>query len=236
MRSLVITSGKGGVGKTTVTVYLGRALASRGYRVAAIDADTGLNNLDVVTGIEGRVTYDLSDVICGRCRPRQALVPDEVARGFYVMPSVGGYMDSSVSSQNIAAVLNALAVTFDFALVDCPAGIELGFHRAVAACDEALVVTTPHLSAIRDADKVIKILQTYGTAYKTVINRMRKDLCARGKIPSDKTVGAILSCEIAGVIPDIDVPSVKDRKFVKAFDALACGIAMSGAGGRRYAK
>ena len=141
----MITSGKGGVGKTTVTAYLGRALASLGSRVALLDADFGLNNLDVALGLEARVTYDIADVIENRCRVRQALLETDV-RNLYLLPSAHGYLGEHVTAQNLRLVLNSLAVTFDYTLVDCPAGIEAGFNRAVGACDGAIVVTVDGIS------------------------------------------------------------------------------------------
>lgn len=221
MRSIVITSGKGGVGKTTVTTYLGRAIAELGYRTVIIDTDFGLNNLDVVCGVENRVTYDLCDCLSGRCRPRQALIPDGETRLLSILPSVGGYLDSTVTSQNIAAVLKSLALSFDFAIVDCPAGVELGFHRAVAACDRAIVVTTPHVSAVRDADKVIKLLDAYGLESNVIVNRMRADLRRRGKMPNENHIGEALNKAVSAVIYESDLIGFKDKKFKSAFMSLA---------------
>ena len=183
MKSIVITSGKGGVGKTTVTAGLGRALASMGYRTVIVDTDFGLNNLDVVLGLENRVVYDIVDVINNRCRARQALVEDDV-KNLYLLPSAHGYLGESVTSQNIKLVLSSLASSFDYALVDCPAGIEAGFRRAVIACERAIIVTTPHISALRDANKVAALLTSYKLSTSVVINRVRGDLLAAGKIPS----------------------------------------------------
>ncbi len=160
MKSIVVTSGKGGVGKTTVTACLGKALAALGFRVVLLDADFGLNNLDVVLGLENRVVYDIADVIDNRCRVRQALV-EAVRNGLYLLPSAHGYLGEKVTAQNLKLILKSLAVTFDYALVDCPAGIETGFKRAVTACERAIVVTTPHISAIRDASKVVTLLGSY---------------------------------------------------------------------------
>lgn len=227
MKSIVITSGKGGVGKTTVTTFLGRALSELGFRTVIIDTDFGLNNLDVVCGVENRITYDLCDCLMGRCRPRQALLADSEARLLSILPSVGGYLDSSVTSQNIAAVLKSLAVSFDYALVDCPAGVELGFHRAVAACERAIVVTTPHASAVRDADKVIKLLDAYGLSSDVIINRMRTDLRRKGKMPSETHIGEALNKCITTVIAESDQPGFKDKKFKSAFMSLARRIVNS---------
>lgn len=220
MKSIVITSGKGGVGKTTVTACLGRALASLGNRVALIDADFGLNNLDVVLGLENRVVYDIVDVIENRCRVRQALIEADT-RNLFLLPSAHGYLGERVTAQNIRLVVNSLAVTFDYVLVDCPAGIEAGFSRAVGACESAIVVTTPHISALRDANKVVLLLSSYKLTPTLVINRVRGDLLADGKIPSKDEIESILKATVDGVIPETDgVYNLKSMPS-KPFDLLA---------------
>lgn len=219
MKSIVITSGKGGVGKTTVTACLGIALASLGFRVVLIDADFGLNNLDVLLGIEDRVVYDVADVIDNRCRVRQALV--ECTHDLYLLPSAHGYLGEKVTAQNIKLILKSLSVTFDYALVDCPAGIEAGFKRAVIACDDALVVTTPHISALRDANKVINLLTSYRFNPTLVINRVRGDLLAAGKIPSPDEISAILKAQVDGVIPETDSAIDPNEMNSRPFELLA---------------
>lgn len=220
MKSIVITSGKGGVGKTTVTACLGRALALLGNRVALIDADFGLNNLDVVLGLENRVVYDIADVIENRCRVRQALIEADT-RNLFLLPSAHGYLGERVTAQNIRLVVNSLAVTFDYVLVDCPAGIEAGFSRAVGACESAIVVTTPHISALRDANKVVMLLSSYKLTPTLVINRVRGDLLADGKIPSKDEIENILKATVDGVIPETDgVYNLKSMPQ-KPFDLLA---------------
>ncbi len=219
MKSIVITSGKGGVGKTTVTACLGRALAGLGCRVALIDADFGLNNLDVVLGLESKVVYDTADVIENRCRVRQALVED--VRNLYLLPSAHGYLGEKVTSQNIKLILNSLAVTFDYALVDCPAGIEAGFKRAVAACESAIVVTTPHMSALRDANKVVSLLASYRFSPTLVINRVRGDLEVEGKIPTADEISRILKAPIDGIIPETDGAFDLGEMPKKPFELLA---------------
>ena len=159
-RSIVITSGKGGVGKTTVCCNLGVQLARRGYRVIVCDLDFGLNNADVVLGVENRAVYDVLDAAEGRCRPRQALVPHPAFPTLFVLSS-NRVLERYVSAQAVRLVLHALAPQFDFILIDSPAGIEDGFHRAVSCAEEALLVTTPHISALRDADRVAGILGSY---------------------------------------------------------------------------
>lgn len=202
MKSIVVTSGKGGVGKTTLTACLGRALAALGNKVVLLDADFGLNNLDVVLGVENLVVYDAADVISNRCRVRQALV--EVSRDLFLLPSAHGYLGDKVTAQNIRLMLNSLAPSFDYALVDCPAGIEAGFKRAVVACESAIVVTTPHISAIRDANKVVGLLQSYRISPMLAVNRVRGDLLAERKIPSADEIADMLHISIAGVIPETD--------------------------------
>lgn len=220
MKSIVVTSGKGGVGKTTVTAGLGRALARLGQRVVLIDADFGLNNLDVVLGLENRVVYDIADVMENRCRVRQALVETDT-RNLWLLPSAHGYLGSGITSQNLRAVLNSLAVTFDYAIVDCPAGIEAGFTRAVGACNSALVVTTPHLSALRDANKVATLLSSYRLMPTLVVNRVRGDLLAEGKIPSIAEIEQILKVKADGVIPETDGVFGCSAMPQKPFDLLA---------------
>lgn len=201
MRKIVVTSGKGGVGKTTVTATLGRKLSDLGYRVALVDADVGLNNLDVVVGVESRVVYDIGDVLSGKCRIFQALVGDRDST-LKVLPSSGE--SSSVSAQAFRGVVDSLS-DFDFVLIDCPAGIENGFHRAVSAANEALVVTTPSASAIRDADKVISLLTGYRLDdVSLVVNRVRADMVAHGEMMSAEDISRLLHTPAVGVIPEDD--------------------------------
>lgn len=204
-RTIVITSGKGGVGKTTLTVNVGRILASLGLKVVLVDADMGLNNLDVVTGVENKVVYDVIDVIENRCRVKQALVEDDCAPGLFVLPSAHSYDRSRVDSQSVRAVVAGLRTRFDYVLIDCPAGIELGFHRAVAAADEAIVVTTPHLSALRDAEKVIGLLKSYELrSVSAVLNRVRGDMEYDGTAAGVDDVKETLSAPVIGAIPEDD--------------------------------
>lgn len=204
-RSIVVTSGKGGVGKTTLTANLGRYLALLGQRVVMLDTDIGLNNLDVLMDIEKKVVYDLLDVIENRCRPKQALIEDTVVKGLFVMPSAHTYDESLITGQNIKAVINVLMQSFDYVLVDCPAGIEVGFHRAVTGCKEALVVITPHISSIRDADKVIGLLQSYKkSSINVVVNRARGDLIVNSEMVDCDDICQILKMMPIGVVPEDD--------------------------------
>lgn len=202
-RKIVITSGKGGVGKTTVASCLSAQLAKRGQRVVLCDADFGLNNVDVATGVEHLVTYDLVDVIEGRCRAKQALVRHPDFGNLYVLTSCHSAPERYVSPQSLKLVLDALAPQFDFVIIDCPAGIDEGFHRAVASAEEAIVVTTPHVSAIRDADKVITLLKSYhlSEVFLTV-NKVRGDFLLAGKTLSPQEIEKLLKVPILGVVPE----------------------------------
>ena len=203
-RVIVVTSGKGGVGKTTVTAGLGRALAKRGKRVVLMDADLGLNNLDVVLDAESRVVYDILDVVENRCRPRQALVEDLLVSGLYILPGASYDDGEKIGGQNLRAVIHALIPSFDFIFIDCPAGIEAGFHRAVAAADEALIVTTPHVSALRDADKVVAIVKSYGIKAGLVINRARGDMILGQEQLGCEDISELLQLVPVGVLPEDD--------------------------------
>lgn len=204
-RKIVITSGKGGVGKTTVTANLGQALASLGERVALIDVDFGLNNLDVVTGVENKVVYDIKDVLEGRCRVKQALVQDNGRKNLFVLPSGGLLPSSPVTGQQIKLIIEGLSGTFDFILIDCPAGIDAGFHRAVSCADEAIVVATPSIPSLRDADKVLAVLKSYKPQYTgLIVNRARGDLMLDGKMMLPRDIESILKTPLLGVLPEED--------------------------------
>lgn len=202
-RRIVVTSGKGGVGKTTVAANLAAQLARRGQRVILCDADFGLNNVDVATGVEDLVTYDIIDVVEGRCRAKQALVKHPRYGNLFVLSSSHAAPERYVSPQAVKIVLETLAPQFDFILIDCPAGIDEGFHRAVATADEAIVVTTPHISAIRDADKVITVLKSYHlNELSIVINMLRGDLLLSGDSLSPKEIHELLKTPLLGVLPE----------------------------------
>ena len=204
-RAIVITSGKGGVGKTTLTVSLGRILSLQGKRVALVDTDIGLNNLDVLLGVENKVVYDLVDVIENRCRVAQALIEVPESRNLFVLPSIHSYDYSKVDGQSIRAVIANLKTRFDFVLIDCPAGIEKGFHRAVSSADEAIVVTTPHLSAVKDAQKVIALLAPYRlNSISVVLSRVRGDREKTGAEVTPADVESVLKTPVIGAIPEDD--------------------------------
>jgi len=204
-RKIVLTSGKGGVGKTTVCANLGLYLAKLGFRVVLVDTDIGLNNLDVVMGVENQVVFDITDVLMGRCRPRQALVQDKTTSSLYILPSVQSYNKINIQGEHIKSVINQLDSSFDYILIDCPAGVEEGFHRAVFPANEAIIVVTPHLSSIRDADKIIGLLNEYNIEYKgLVINRMRGDLLLNGDLMTIESIVRALNLPLLGVIPEDD--------------------------------
>ena len=208
-RRIVLTSGKGGVGKTTVCAGLGIALAKRGARVLLVDADVGLNNLDVALGMESRIIYDMTDVLRGRCSLRQAILQDSEYSTLSLLASSHGVEDGEFSSAAFRRMLAEAEGAFDFVLIDCPAGIDVGFHRAVCAADEAIVVTTPHVGAIRDADKVLSLLDTYGLhSVSVVVNRVRGDLVAGGSMMNADDIARLLRHRALGYIPEDDFVTV----------------------------
>ncbi len=204
-RKIVIASGKGGVGKTTVTVNLGISLAELGARVILIDADFGLNNLDVVLGVESKVNFDLIDVFEGRCRLKQALIQTDKWKNLFVLAS-GNDNSSSISGQNIKLIIEKLDLIFDYILIDAPAGIDLGFHRAVSCVDEAIIVATPNLTSLRDADKVLSVLKSYQlNSVEVVINRVRGDLILSEKMMYPQDIQRLLKTNLLGVLPEEDI-------------------------------
>ena len=207
-RKIVITSGKGGVGKTTICANLGVKLANLGFKVALVDTDIGLNNLDVVMGVEHKIVFDISDVISARCRVKQALIQDERYPTLFIMPSAQLDSKNLITGPQVKNVIEMLSPSFDYILIDCPAGVENGFHRAVFCANEALIVVTPHISSIRDADKVLSILSNYSLHSKgLVINRVRGDMLLTGEIISIEKIVELLNIPILGVIPDDDAIS-----------------------------
>lgn len=210
-RKIVVTSGKGGVGKTSVCAILGEKLAKLNKNVIILDLDFGLNNLDVVCGVEGKITYNLEDVIEGRCRVKQAII--SCRQNLSIIESGHSYGDR-VTAQNVKLLIEGLN-NYDYVLMDCPAGIDGGFIRAVAAADEAIVVVNPNISSLRDADKVINILSNYKLdGVYGVVNRVRGDLIAVGKTLSVEEIENVLKIPVIGAIPEDDVVLTSKSKDV----------------------
>ena len=200
---IVITSGKGGVGKTTTTANIGAGLAVLGKKVLVIDTDLGLRNLDVVMGLENRIIYNLVDVIEGSCRLKQALIRDSRFASLYLLPSAQTKDKSAVSPEQMRKLVDEIREDYDYILIDCPAGIEQGFKNAISAADSAIVVTTPEVSAIRDADRIIGLLETQGIrSVRLLINKLRIDMVRRGDMMSVEDVTEILAVDLVGVVPD----------------------------------
>ena len=200
---MVITSGKGGVGKTTTTANIGTGLALLGYSVVLIDTDIGLRNLDVVMGLENRIIYNLVDVVEGNCRMKQALIRDKRCQNLYLLPSAQTRDKSSVNPGQMRKLVEDLREEFDYILLDCPAGIEQGFQNAIAGADRALVVTTPEVSAIRDADRIIGLLEAAQMQeIDLIVNRVRMAMVRRGDMMSVADVADILAVNVIGAVPD----------------------------------
>jgi len=202
-RVITITSGKGGVGKTTTSANLGTALALQGARVVVVDADIGLRNLDVVMGLENRIVYDLVDVIEGRARLRQALIKDKRLADLYLLPAAQTRDKDCVTPDDMIALTNQMHPLFDFVLIDSPAGIEGGFRNALAAATEVLIVTTPEVSAVRDADRVVGLVESVEKGPpRLIINRIKPRLVSRGEMLSMDQVVEILAIAPIGAIPE----------------------------------
>lgn len=200
---LTVTSGKGGVGKTTATANLGAALAAEGAKVVCVDADIGLRNLDVVLGLENRIVYDIVDIVEGRCRLRQALIRDKRLPDLFLIPAAQTRDKSAVSPSDMVRLCNDLREEHDWILIDSPAGIERGFRNAIAPADVVLVVTNPEVSAVRDADRIIGLVEAEekGPA-QLVINRIRPGMVRRGEMLSPEDVLELLAVELIGMIPE----------------------------------
>lgn len=200
---IVVTSGKGGVGKTTTSANIGTALNLLGKKVVLLDADIGLRNLDVVMGLENRIVYDLVDVVEGRCRLKQALIKDKRFEGLFLLPAAQTRDKDAISPEQMKKLCDGLREEFDYVIVDCPAGIEQGFKNAIAGADKALVVTTPEVSAVRDADRIIGLLEANGISNtQLIINRVRMNMVKRGDMMAMDDVVEILAIELVGVVPD----------------------------------
>lgn len=201
---IVVTSGKGGVGKTTTTANVGTGLAQLNKKVVLIDTDIGLRNLDVVMGLENRIVYNLVDVVEGNCRIKQALIKDKKYPNLCLLPSAQTRDKTAVSPEQMLKLIDELRQEdFDYIILDCPAGIEQGFKNAIAGADRALVVTTPEVSAIRDADRIIGLLEANEMGRTDlIVNRLRVDMVKRGDMMSIKDVTDILAIDLIGAVPD----------------------------------
>jgi septum site-determining protein MinD len=204
-RRIVVTSGKGGVGKTTTTANVGAALARRGHRVVLVDADIGLRNLDLVLGVEKRIVFDLVEVVEGRCQLRQALIRDKRLETLSILPAAQTRDKEAVSEEQMTRIAVELGELADYVLIDSPAGIEHGFRNAIAGATEAIVVTTPEVSSIRDADRVIGKLAERNLPIRLIVNRVRADMVRSGDMMSVDDVCEILSSELLGTVPDDEV-------------------------------
>ncbi|AFS78995.1 septum site-determining protein MinD [Gottschalkia acidurici 9a] len=210
---IVITSGKGGVGKTTTTANIGTGLAMLGKSVAVVDADIGLRNLDVVMGLENRIVYDIVDVVEKKCRIKQGLIRDKKLESLYLLPAAQTKDKNAISPSQMKELCDELKEMFDFVIIDCPAGIEQGFQNAIAGADKALVVTTPEISAVRDADRIIGLLEANSlNDPKLIINRIRYDMVKRGDMMNIDDMIDILAIDLIGVVPDDEAIVISTNK------------------------
>lgn len=201
--AIVVTSGKGGVGKTTTSANLGTALALLGKKVCMVDTDIGLRNLDVVMGLENRIVYDLIDVAEGRCRVNQALIKDKRFDELYMLPAAQTKDKNDVSPEQVRQIVDSLKPDFDYIVIDCPAGIEQGFRNAIAGATQAIVVTTPENAAVRDADRVIGLLEkSHISSPKLVINRIRPNMMRSGDMLEIDDICQVLAIDLIGIVPD----------------------------------
>lgn len=225
---ITVTSGKGGVGKTTVTVNLAVSLALRGKKVVCIDGDIGLRNMDVILGLENRIVYDLVDAVEGRCRLKQAMIRDKRLPDLYLIPASQTRDKDALTPEQMIQLCNDLRNDFDYILIDSPAGIEQGFKNAIAPADKVLVVTNPEVSAVRDADRIIGIIEAEGKGPgELVLNRINKAMVDRGDMMNQDDVMELLAIEMVGLIPeDSNVVVSTNRGTPIAFDEkAAAGIA-----------
>lgn len=223
--AIVITSGKGGVGKTTTTANIGTALAAMEKKVVVIDGDTGLRNLDVLMGLENRVVFTLLDVIEGRCRLKQALIKDKRFNNLFLLPTAQTRDKNDVEINAMLKIVNELKNEFDYVLIDCPAGIEQGFENAVVGADWALVVVNPEITSVRDADRVIGKLDAKGLdRHELIVNRMNFEMTKNGDMLNVEDIKECLAIKVLGIVPDdrrVTVSTNKGEPIVLDTTALA---------------
>lgn len=233
-RSIVVTSGKGGVGKTTITANVGASLANLNYQVVLVDADVGLRNLDLVLGLENRIVFDILDIIENRCRSyKQALIKDKRIGNLYLLPAPQTKQKEDVPIEKFIQLIDEIKQDFDFVLIDCPAGIEHGFKMSAEAAEEAIVVTTPDLSSIRDADRVIANLESMQKkSTKLIINRLKKHMVKKSQMLSIEDILETLNIDLLGIVPDDEYITVstnngepvvlnKNKPLYKYFNNIA---------------
>ena len=210
---IVITSGKGGVGKTTTTANLGAALAMQGKKVCLVDTDIGLRNLDVVMGLENRIVYDIVDVVEEKCKLRQALIKDKRFSELFLLPAAQTRDKTAVNEEQMKVLTNTLKEEFDYILIDCPAGIEQGFKNAIAGANRAIVVTTAEISAIRDADRIIGLLESSEIKNpELIVNRLKPNMVRRGEMMDVDDIVDLLSIGLIGVVPDYEYVVTQTNK------------------------
>ncbi len=210
---IVITSGKGGVGKTTTAANLGSALSLEKKKVVIVDADIGLRNLDCVMGLENRIVYDIVDVVEGTCRLKQALIKDKRFENLYLLPAAQTKDKNAITEDQMKTLCDNLRESFDYILMDCPAGIEQGFKNAIAGADRAIVVTNPEVSAVRDADRIIGLLEANEMEdIRLVINRIRQDMVKRGDMMNREDIEQLLAIKLIGLVPDDESIIVSTNK------------------------
>ena len=212
-RVITITSGKGGVGKTTTTANLGTALAMEGKKVAVVDADIGLRNLDAVMGLENRIVYDLVDVVEGQCRLPQALIKDKRLPELYLLPAAQTRDKNAVNSVQMEQLCQQLRQEFDFVVIDSPAGIEQGFRNAIVGADEIVIVANPEMASVRDADRIIGLVEAAGKPEpRLILNRLRMEMIRRGDMLDVADVLEVLGVELLGVVPEDETIIVATNK------------------------
>jgi septum site-determining protein MinD len=212
-RVITITSGKGGVGKTTTTANLGTALAMHGKKVAVIDSDIGLRNLDAVLGLENRIVYDLVDVVEGQCRLRQALIKDKRSPELYLLPAAQTRDKNAINSVQMEQLCQQMRHEFDFVLIDSPAGIEQGFRNAIVGADEIIIVTNPEMASVRDADRIIGLVEAAGKPEpRLILNRLRAEMVRRGDMMDVADVLEVLGIDLMGIVPEDELIIVGTNK------------------------